>query len=108
MRIVPVPVLLDNYAYLVVADSGVAAVVDPSEASPVGGNTVTNINFTNNKFSRRAANCVGNFGVWFYRSSWTPYFGGPTDGWHRSGNVVIETGESVDAGNPHVNGVLCS
>jgi hydroxyacylglutathione hydrolase len=35
MRIVPVPVLLDNYAYLVSADSGVAAVVDPSEAKPV-------------------------------------------------------------------------
>jgi hydroxyacylglutathione hydrolase len=35
MRIVPVPVLLDNYAYLVIADSGKAAVVDPSEAQPV-------------------------------------------------------------------------
>lgn len=35
MRIVPVPVLLDNYAYLVIADSGAAAVVDPSEAAPV-------------------------------------------------------------------------
>lgn len=35
MRIVPVPVLLDNYAYLVIADGGAAAVVDPSEAKPV-------------------------------------------------------------------------
>jgi hydroxyacylglutathione hydrolase len=35
MRVVPIPVLLDNYAYLVIADSGVAAVVDPSEAQPV-------------------------------------------------------------------------
>ncbi|MBI2964074.1 MAG: hydroxyacylglutathione hydrolase [Deltaproteobacteria bacterium] len=35
MRIVPVPVLLDNYAYLVIAESGAAAVVDPSEAAPV-------------------------------------------------------------------------
>src|SRR5438445_6515110 len=35
MRIVPVPVLLDNYAYLVIDDSGTAAVVDPSEAKPV-------------------------------------------------------------------------
>jgi len=35
MRIVPVPVLLDNYAYLAIADSGAAAVVDPSEAAPV-------------------------------------------------------------------------
>lgn len=35
MRIVPVAVLSDNYAYLVVTDSGDAAVVDPSEAAPV-------------------------------------------------------------------------
>jgi hydroxyacylglutathione hydrolase len=35
MRIVPIPVLLDNYAYLVIVDSGAAAVVDPSEAGPV-------------------------------------------------------------------------
>ncbi len=35
MRIVPVPVLADNYAYLVIAPSGAAAVVDPSEAEPV-------------------------------------------------------------------------
>lgn len=35
MKIVPVPVLSDNYAYLVIAPSGAAAVVDPSEAAPV-------------------------------------------------------------------------
>lgn len=36
MRVVPVPVLMDNYAYLVVEEaSGEAAVVDPSEAAPV-------------------------------------------------------------------------
>jgi hydroxyacylglutathione hydrolase len=36
MRIVPVPCLKDNYAYLVVCErSGTAAVVDPSEAEPV-------------------------------------------------------------------------
>jgi hydroxyacylglutathione hydrolase len=35
MRVVPIPVLLDNYAYLVISDSGAAAVVDPSEAPPV-------------------------------------------------------------------------
>lgn len=34
MRIVPIPCLRDNYAYLVIR-SGKAAVVDPSEASPV-------------------------------------------------------------------------
>ncbi len=35
MRIVPVPCLTDNYAYLVVADGGDAAIVDASEAAPV-------------------------------------------------------------------------
>jgi hydroxyacylglutathione hydrolase len=36
MRVVPVPCLKDNYAYVVVCDqSGEAAVVDPSEAEPV-------------------------------------------------------------------------
>jgi hydroxyacylglutathione hydrolase len=36
MRVVPVPCLKDNYAYLVVCErSGEAAVVDPSEAAPV-------------------------------------------------------------------------
>lgn len=34
MRVVPVPCLKDNYAYLVI-DDGRAAVVDPSEAAPV-------------------------------------------------------------------------
>lgn len=35
MRIVPVPCLSDNYAYLVVTDGGDAAIVDASEAGPV-------------------------------------------------------------------------
>jgi hydroxyacylglutathione hydrolase len=35
MRIVPIPCLTDNYAYLVVADGGDAAIVDASEAAPV-------------------------------------------------------------------------
>ncbi|HEY5146671.1 MAG TPA: hydroxyacylglutathione hydrolase [Polyangiaceae bacterium] len=35
MRIVPVPCLTDNYAYLVIASGGEAAVVDASEAEPV-------------------------------------------------------------------------
>lgn len=36
MRVVPVPCLADNYAYLIVCEeSGRAAVVDPSEADPV-------------------------------------------------------------------------
>ncbi len=35
MRVVPVPCLQDNYAYLVVASGGEAAIVDASEAAPV-------------------------------------------------------------------------
>jgi hydroxyacylglutathione hydrolase len=36
MRVVPVPVLMDNYAYLVIDEpSGDTAVVDPSESAPV-------------------------------------------------------------------------
>ena len=35
MRIIPVPCLKDNYAYLVCDHDGVAAVVDPGEAAPV-------------------------------------------------------------------------
>ena len=33
---------------------------------------------------------------------------GPTDGWKRTGNTVIETGENIDNGNPHLsNGSVC-
>jgi len=35
MRVVPVPCLKDNYAYLLVADGGDAAIIDASEAEPV-------------------------------------------------------------------------
>lgn len=35
MRVEIIPCLEDNYAYLVIADSGEAAIVDPSEAEPV-------------------------------------------------------------------------
>jgi hydroxyacylglutathione hydrolase len=35
MRIVPIPCLSDNYAYLVIAQNGDAAIVDASEATPV-------------------------------------------------------------------------
>ena len=80
----------------------------PSDQSPVGGFSVTNITFTNNRFSTHAAGCVGQFGVWFYRAGWAPLRGGPTDGWRRSGNSVLETGENVDNSNPHSGGVLCT
>lgn len=84
----------------------------PSEANPAGGYTMTNIRFTNNKFSNIDSGCVGAYGVWFFRSSWT-YQGGPTGNWGtngntRSGNTVLETGASVDNSNPTANGALCS
>lgn len=78
----------------------------PSEQSPGGGYTVTNIRFENNKFSNRFFPCVGNYGVWFFRSNLL-YKGGPTDGWKRNGNVVLETGQNIDANNPIINGVEC-
>ena len=76
----------------------------PSEASPAGGYSVTNVRFVNNKFSNVSSRCVGNWGVWFFRSAWT-YQGGPTGGWGangnvRSGNTIIETNTNVDSGNP--------
>jgi hypothetical protein len=79
----------------------------PGDPSAVGGFSTTQITFTDNAFSTHAAGCIGQFGVWFDRPTWSPYDGGPTDGWHRSGNRVLETGESVDNGNPHANGGLC-
>jgi hypothetical protein len=81
--------------------------------SAVGGYTVTNIQYLNNKFSTsqyphgasNTAPCVGVWGTWFVRGNWPPYYGGPTDLWNqggsiRSGNVVIETGENIDRGGP--------
>lgn len=64
------------------------------------GNSLTNVYFTNNKFSTVHYPCVGNWGVWYVR-------GAPTDGWRRSGNMVLETGQNIDTKNPVVNGVEC-
>ena len=72
----------------------------PSEASPAGGYSVTNITFTDNRFSNSRYACVGTYGVWYTR-------GAPTDGWHRSGNVLLETGQNLDSNNPIVNGWEC-
>jgi hypothetical protein len=72
----------------------------PSEASPAGGYTVTNITFTDNRFSNSRYACVGTFGVWFTR-------GAPSDGWRRTGNVLLETGQNLDNNNPIVNGWEC-
>jgi hypothetical protein len=80
---------------------------NPSETSPQGGFSVTNVVFKNNTFSTHVAPCVGQYFIWYSRPA-EPYGGGPTDGWHRMGNVVLETGENVDNGNPHANGHLCT
>jgi hypothetical protein len=79
----------------------------PGAPSSAGGFSVTGIRFTSNSFSTYASGCVGRFGVWFDRPAWSPYRGGPTDGWHRSGNRVLETGEEIDSHNPTLNGTLC-
>jgi hypothetical protein len=73
----------------------------PSEGSPSGGYSVTNISFTSNVFSTHLYGCVGYYGVWYPR-------GKPTDTWKRSGNRVLETGASVDAGNPTYQGHRCT
>jgi hypothetical protein len=72
----------------------------PSEANPDGGFSVTDIRITNNRFSTIHYPCVGDFGVWYVR-------GQPTDGWRRSGNLVLETGQNIDTRNPVVAGVEC-
>lgn len=73
---------------------------NPSESSPGGGYSVTNITFTDNRFSNSRYACVGSYGVWYTR-------GAPSDGWRRSGNVLLETGQNLDGNNPVVNGWEC-
>jgi hypothetical protein len=73
----------------------------PSEASPNGGYTVTDVRFVDNVFSTRLFPCVGSYGVWFSR-------GAPTDGWRRAGNRVLETGQNLDNGNPSAGGRSCT
>jgi hypothetical protein len=79
----------------------------PGDPSPAGGFDVTNIVVDDNTFSTEASGCVGRYGVWFTRPAWAASQGGPTDGWHRLGNVVTETGQNVDNTNPDNNGQLC-
>jgi hypothetical protein len=73
----------------------------PSESNPSGGLTVTNVTFTDNRFSTKLFGCVGYYGVWFPR-------GGPPINWRRSGNTVLETGVDVDGGNPRSQGHACN
>jgi len=73
--------------------------------SAVGGNSLVDVKFLNNVYSNHYNPCVGQYGTWFYRGAWSPYWGGPTDGWNkggslRSGNTVLETGENIDTGGP--------
>ena len=79
----------------------------PEGISAIGGNSVTDIWFDDNSFSTAASGCVGKYGAWFARPGWQPYEGGPTDGWHRLGNLVLETGENIDNANPYSSGQLC-
>ena len=100
-----------------IAGGGFAVYVydrNPSVSNPtsggqgVGGFSVTDVQMNDNSFSNYFNNCIGKYGAWFFRSEWSPYYGGPTDGWHRKGNTVIETGENLDSGNPHKPyGSLC-
>ena len=78
----------------------------PGDPPASGGFSVTHTRFIGNVFSTGADGCVGQFGTWFDRPGWT-YDGGPTDGWHRHGNTVLETGQNVDNGNPAGNGLSC-
>ncbi len=79
----------------------------PGDASAIGGNSVAGIQFDGNFFSAEASGCVGKYGAWFTRNAWQPYAGGPTDGWHRIGNTVLETNANIDDTNPTSNGKLC-
>ena len=72
----------------------------PTEAAPAGGYAVTNIRFTDNRFSTVHYGCVGQWGVWYTR-------GNPTDQWNRTGNTVLETAANLDTGNPSYNGERC-
>jgi hypothetical protein len=77
------------------------------QPSAAGGFSVSRVRFLGNLFSTRASRCVGRWGVWFTRPGWRPYRAGPTGGWQRQGNRVLETGERIDAHNPHRGGALC-
>jgi hypothetical protein len=73
----------------------------PSESSPAGGYSLTNVYFVDNTFSSVHYGCVGYWGVWFTR-------GAPSDGWRRTGNKVLESGQLIDAGNPSYQGRSCT
>ncbi|MDB5185165.1 MAG: hypothetical protein JWN38_973 [Candidatus Saccharibacteria bacterium] len=82
----------------------------PSVENPVGGFSVKNVVYSDNKFSTAFGECVGAYGIWYRLASGSrpPYYEGPTDGWHRTGNVILETGANVDNANPsHANGSVC-
>ena len=73
----------------------------PTDADPQGGYSVRDVDFVGNVFSAIHYGCVGYWGVWYPRGS-------PTDGWSRSGNYVLETGQRIDSRNPTYDGRLCA
>ena len=81
----------------------------PGSASAAGGYTDTKIRYIDNMFSTRVSGCVGAFGV--LASPGRPggrTTAGRTDGWHRRGNRVLETGQNIDKRNPSRHGALCT
>ena len=67
---------------------------DTANAAVNDCGSVTDIRFIDNRYSTLLRECIGGYGVWFSR-------GTPTGGWAapgntRSGNKVIENGQSVD------------
>lgn len=99
--------LLTGGAFTVYAEDYNPGDGAPGEASPAGGFDETGIQFDGNSFSTEAGGCVGKYGAWFTRPAWPPYQGGPTDGWHRIGNTVLETGANINGANPRNDGKLC-
>jgi hypothetical protein len=80
------------------------AAPDASGKYFLGGNSLTNAQFLNNKFSSAYKACGGGYGVWFRAyPAQSPLDGGPTDGWgsgtRRKGNTILETGYNLDSGN---------
>lgn len=65
-----------------------------SDAAPDDCGSVTNIRFIDNRYSTIYDECIGGYGIWFPRG--TPTGGWDASGNERSGNLVVENGQSVD------------
>ena len=71
------------------------------------GNSVTDIQFDDNSSAPSCQAASASTASGLPGRAWEPYQGGPTDGWHRIGNIVLETNENIDNSNPRSNGKLC-